>query len=75
MIDAETHAYLVRNPGIEVAIDIAASQMMLPDGRHVEFPIDAFSRYCLVEGIDQLGFLQKKIPEISRFEESRTWTP
>ena len=75
VIDAETHAYLVRNPGIEVAIDIAASQMMLPDGRHVEFPIDAFSRYCLVEGIDQLGFLQKKIPEISRFEESRTWTP
>jgi 3-isopropylmalate/(R)-2-methylmalate dehydratase small subunit len=75
VIDAETHAYLLDNPGIEVGIDVAASAIRLPDGRSVGFPIDGFSRYCLLEGIDQLGFLQMKIPEIARFEEGRSWTP
>jgi 3-isopropylmalate/(R)-2-methylmalate dehydratase small subunit len=75
VVDADTHAQLVQNPGIEVAIDVAKSQMTLPDARIVDFPIDGFSRYCLVEGIDQLGFLQTKTPDIERFEESRSWTP
>jgi 3-isopropylmalate/(R)-2-methylmalate dehydratase small subunit len=73
--DAETHAYLLRNPGIEIAIDVVASQLTLPDGSTVTFPIDGFARYCLIEGIDQLGFLQQKMPQITRFEEGRSWTP
>ena len=39
------------------------------------FPIDAFSRYCLVEGIDQLGYLRQHEDTIDTFEESRAWTP
>ena len=39
------------------------------------FPIDAFARYCLVEGIDQLGFLQQQMNRITTFEEQRPWTP
>jgi 3-isopropylmalate/(R)-2-methylmalate dehydratase small subunit len=41
----------------------------------VEYPIDAFARYCLIEGLDQLGFLRKHEDAILRFEESRPWTP
>jgi 3-isopropylmalate/(R)-2-methylmalate dehydratase small subunit len=41
----------------------------------VPFPIDDFARYCLVEGVDQLGFLLQQDQQISKFEESRQWKP
>ena len=75
VVDSETHAWLVDNPGAEVTIDVAASTLTLPDGRSVTYPIDGFARHCLLEGIDQLGFLQQHDADISRFEESRSWTP
>ena len=75
VIDTETHTYLLRNPGIEVGIDVAASAITLPGGRSVDFPIDGFSRYCLLEGIDQLGFLRQQLDKISNFEEQRPWKP
>ncbi len=75
VVDDETHAFLVANPGIELAIDIAASTITLPDGRTIEYPIDAFARYCLVEGIDQLGYIQNNLDTIKEFEEQRPWTP
>ena len=61
--------------GIDVDIDVANATLTLPGGRATEFPIDAFARYCLVEGIDQLGYLRKHLVSIEAFEESRTWTP
>jgi 3-isopropylmalate/(R)-2-methylmalate dehydratase small subunit len=75
IVDASTHAFLMANPGAEVAIDIAESTLTLPDGTVIEFPIDAFARYCLVEGIDQLGYLQKQSEQIREFEERRSWKP
>jgi len=41
---------------------------MLPDGRRVTFPIDAFSKVCMLEGLDQLGYLMKHGPAIDAFE-------
>ncbi len=75
VVDAATHAHLLANPGIEVLIDVAAATLTLPDGNKVEFPIDGFARYCLIEGIDQLGYLQKHIEKIQAFEETRSWKP
>ncbi len=75
VVDADTHSWLLDNPGVELDIDVAQSTLTLPDGRRVEFPIDAFARYCLVEGIDQLGFLRQQQDAIESFERSRTWTP
>ncbi len=75
VIDKETHAWLVSNPGIHVDIDVTNATLTVANNRTVEFPIDAFSRYCLTEGIDQLGFLQKHEDTIKRFEETRSWTP
>lgn len=75
VVDADTHAWLLEHPGAELEIDIATSTLSLPDGRRVEFPVDAFARYCLVEGIDQLGYLQQHAAEIRNFEENRPWTP
>jgi 3-isopropylmalate/(R)-2-methylmalate dehydratase small subunit len=75
IVDAATHEYLLARPGIDVQIDVANSTLTLDDGKVVEFPIDAFARYCLVEGIDQLGYLQMQVDDIREFEERRSWTP
>jgi 3-isopropylmalate/(R)-2-methylmalate dehydratase small subunit len=75
VVDDETHAWLIDHPGVEVTIDVAASTLTLPDGRSANYPIDSFARHCLLEGIDQLGFLRQHHEEISRYEEARSWTP
>jgi 3-isopropylmalate/(R)-2-methylmalate dehydratase small subunit len=75
VVDPEAHGFLLANPGVEVVVDIEKAVIGLPDGTEVPFPIDAFSRYCLIEGIDQLGFLQQQLDRITTFEERRPWTP
>jgi 3-isopropylmalate/(R)-2-methylmalate dehydratase small subunit len=75
VVDAATHEWLLAHPGAPLSIDVAAATMALPDGRIVEFPLDGFARYCLTNGIDQLGYLQEHGEDIARFEENRPWTP
>ena len=75
VVDDETHQWLLENPGVLVDIDVAASTLTLPNGQSVDFPIDEFARYCLIEGIDQLGYLQQQLQKIDSFEEKRSWTP
>lgn len=62
---------LLAQPGIELRIDVRAKTLHLPDGRSVAFPIDAFAQTCLLEGVDQLGYLLKQAPAIERFESNR----
>jgi len=74
-IDEAPHEWLMENPGAEVRIDVQESSLTLPDGSTVNYPIDDFARYCLLEGIDQLGYLRKHLDDIQTFEEKRTWKP
>ena len=62
---------LLAQPGIELRIDIAARTLALPDGRSFAFPLDAFAQTCLLEGVDQLGYLLKQQPAIHLFETTR----
>lgn len=50
-------ALLTADPSIELSVDLAARRLVLPDGRGIEFPIDPFSRHCLLEGVDELGYI------------------
>jgi 3-isopropylmalate/(R)-2-methylmalate dehydratase small subunit len=75
VVDGQTHRYLLDNPGIELVVDVRNSRLGLPDGRWLGFPIDGFARHCLVEGIDQLGFLTQNLDAIGRYEQNRTWKP
>lgn len=75
IVDSDTHTWLLDNPGINVTIDIETASLTLPGERVIEFPIDGFARFCLLNGIDQLGFLQKHGDQISKFEETRSWKP
>jgi 3-isopropylmalate/(R)-2-methylmalate dehydratase small subunit len=71
IVDADTHAWLLANPGAEVELDVASATLALPTGRKAQFPIDKFSRYCLMNGIDQLGYLLEQDAAISRYEAQR----
>ncbi len=75
VVDPDVLQELLDGDGAEVTIDIARTTVTLPDGREIDYPIDAFARYCLLEGIDQLGFLQQHEQDIRQFEENRSWTP
>jgi 3-isopropylmalate/(R)-2-methylmalate dehydratase small subunit len=75
VVDNATHAWLLENAGAELTIDVEKSALHLPDGRVIGYAIDDFARYCLLEGVDQLGFLQQHAKDIADFEERRTWTP
>jgi 3-isopropylmalate/(R)-2-methylmalate dehydratase small subunit len=69
MVDAATHEWLTKNPGAELTIDLERTNVQLPDGRTFTFPIERFARYCLMNGIDQLGFLLEQEPAIRAYEE------
>lgn len=75
VVDGDTHQWLLDNPGANVEIDVQNATLRLPDGKTTRFPIDGFAKYCLVEGIDQLGFLRQHADAITRFEETRAWKP
>ncbi|MDJ0814030.1 MAG: 3-isopropylmalate dehydratase small subunit [Woeseiaceae bacterium] len=75
VVPPDAHDFLLANPGVEVSLDVERAELRIGDGAAVPFPIDAFARYCLIEGIDQLGFLQQQMDHIEHFEEQRPWTP
>lgn len=66
------HRYLLDHPGIELAIDIAAQTIELPDGGRFTFALDPFAKHCLIAGVDQLGFLVGHERDIARFEQARS---
>jgi 3-isopropylmalate/(R)-2-methylmalate dehydratase small subunit len=71
VVDATTHRWLMENPGAEVLIDLEQTRLSLPNGLSVSFPIEAFARHCLLNGIDEFRFLQSKLGEIERYESRR----
>ena len=68
IVDADTHAWLLAHPGAELVIDLEQTRLTLPDGHGVPFPIEPFARYCLLNGIDELGYLLKQLPAIEAYE-------
>jgi 3-isopropylmalate/(R)-2-methylmalate dehydratase small subunit len=72
VVDAPTHAKLVaavkENPKAELKVDLAKTELTLPDGAVVKFPIDAFAQHCLLNGIDQLGYILSFDDKIKAFE-------
>jgi len=78
-VDAAAHgsllAQLGRAPDAELAIDLAAQTLTLPDGTAVRFPIDAFSRTCLLEGVDELGYIRRFEDRIAAHERRAAGSP
>jgi 3-isopropylmalate/(R)-2-methylmalate dehydratase small subunit len=71
IVDELTAAWLLEHPGAEVDIDLAAARLTLPTGASAAFPIEPFARHCLLNGLDELGYLRSKLGDIERFEAAR----
>ena len=72
-VDEASAQWLLLHPGAEVDIDLAAARLTLPTGASIPFPIEAFARHCLLNGIDELGYLRGNLGFIERYEAARAW--
>ena len=68
VVEQPVHDYLLAHPGSEVTIDLESLTLTLADGRRVPVPLESFARYCLMNGIDELGYLLGKADQIAAFE-------
>lgn len=68
LVDETTARWLTDHPRAEVTIDLESCTLALPSGERVGFPLEAFARYCLLNGVDELGFLLSRNAEIEAFE-------
>ena len=71
VVDDSTHAWLIAHPGIEIEVNLASATLNIPDHSPISFPIDPFARYCLMNGVDELGFLLSKNSAIEAYEGRR----
>ena len=71
VVPADIHAELLKWPGIVLKIDLATQTLTLAGGRTIEFPIDPFAKQCLLEGVDELGYMLKQEPAIAAYEAKR----
>jgi len=77
VVDPDTHQQLFslvqEDPGAALAVDLAAQTITLPDGRPVPFPIDGFSKTCLLNGVDEIGYVLNMSDKIEAYEAARGW--
>jgi 3-isopropylmalate/(R)-2-methylmalate dehydratase small subunit len=70
-VHADLFAAVDNDPNYKVTVDLPSQKLILPDGRSVDFPVDAFSKDCLLEGVDELGYILKQEAAIAKFETGR----
>ena len=60
-----------KDQNVKVTVDLESQTLTLPSGRQVKFAVDEFSRHCLLEGVDELGYILKQESAIAAFEATR----
>jgi 3-isopropylmalate/(R)-2-methylmalate dehydratase small subunit len=70
VVDEQSHQWLLQNPGATVRVDLETTTVQLPTGVTVRFPLEGFARYCLLNGIDELGFLLQRNEAIAQYEQA-----
>ena len=73
VVDEQTHQWLMNHPGANVKIDLDTTTLTLPTGATAKFPIEGFARVCLMNGVDELGFLLQQASAIERYESARAF--
>jgi 3-isopropylmalate/(R)-2-methylmalate dehydratase small subunit len=67
-VGPEDHALFAKAGGGEVTIDLVSLRITLPDGTSSPFPLEPFSRHCLIEGVDELAYLISQEADIAAYE-------
>ncbi len=74
VVSPDVHKKIFTAPDQEVHVDLASQTITLADGTKAEFPVDAFAKQCMLEGVDELGFILKHNDAISAYEAQRAIT-
>ena len=61
---------LAEAPQSEITIDLVQQKVILPDGSALDFPIDGFARTCLINDVDELGYLLGLDDQILAYEKT-----
>ncbi len=75
VLDEATVQALMQRPDDELHIDIAARELITPDGDRHAFPLDSFAQTCLIEGVDEMGYLLARHAEIHAYEHTHERNP
>jgi len=70
-VESETHRWLLAHPGARVRLDVAAGRLAAEGGPEGTFSLDPFARDCLLEGVDALGWMLARLPQIETWEQAR----
>ncbi len=71
VVGPEAHQRLLEAPDDELTIDLVAQRIRCAWGEEIGFAIDPFARACLIEGVDELGYLLARRPLIDHYEQQR----
>ena len=69
LVEPSVSDWLLAHPGVEVTLDVASRSLTLPTGAVTQFPLEPFAQHCLLEGVDELGYLLARAPDIAAFEQ------
>ncbi|MDE2339275.1 MAG: 3-isopropylmalate dehydratase small subunit [Gammaproteobacteria bacterium] len=72
LLEQDAHRWLLEHPGADVTIDLESTTLTLPTGAAMRFPLEPFARYCLTNGVDELGFLLGRAAQIDSYESQRS---
>ena len=76
VVPADAHKALFTaleaNPAATVTVDLAQQKLTLPDGSAVTFPVDEFAKQCMLNGVDELGYILRQDDAIKAYEDKRT---
>jgi len=61
------------DPKAQITVDLTQKLLTLPDGSTTSFPVDAFAQHCLLNGIDQLGYILSFDDKIKGYETAHTY--
>ena len=73
-VHAKLFAVYAADPSMQVTIDLASQTLTMADGTSARFPINEFAKTCLLEGVDELGYILKQMPAIEKYEAGRAWS-
>lgn len=78
-IDKSSHQELFclieRDPSLQIEVDLATQSLTLPTGRKIIFPIDPFSKKCLLDGVDEIGYILNLSDRITEYEATHQKLP
>ncbi|GAA0691808.1 3-isopropylmalate/(R)-2-methylmalate dehydratase small subunit [Dyella sp. SG562] len=69
VVSEAEHHWLLTHPGTELTIDVQGQYIALPDGGRIPFQLEPFARHCLLNGVDQLGYLLQHADAIAHYEQ------